>query len=91
MSPAFAFRSNRSAATPQKLSRGAASKRIRLGLFLDRGVSTRSDHLSRRRWLGVSALGCGCMTASRSGFAAGDAPSPLMKQLESETEPELFS
>jgi hypothetical protein len=28
---------------------------------------------SRRQWLGVSALGCGCALASSAGFAEGDA------------------
>ena len=33
---------------------------------------------SRRQWFGVSALGCGCMLASRSGLAEGAAaPVPL--------------
>jgi hypothetical protein len=29
--------------------------------------------ISRRQWLGASALGCGCMLASSAGFAEGAA------------------
>jgi uncharacterized protein len=32
---------------------------------------------SRRQWLGVSALGCGCALASSGGFAAGTATAPV--------------
>jgi hypothetical protein len=32
---------------------------------------------SRRQWLGVSALGCGCALASSGGFAAGAAAAPI--------------
>jgi uncharacterized protein len=32
---------------------------------------------SRRQWLGVSALGCGCALASSGGFAAGAAAAPV--------------